>query len=90
METDRTGFFDYDNMTNEQRRSIILEKIEGDIKEVKELLEKPSSDKAVFKLRGKQDAFGATQSKNQLYTREFNTSCSSYQSYTWHPTIFKN
>ena len=56
METDRTGFFDYDNMTNEQRRSIILEKIEGDIKGVKELLEKPSSDNEVFKLRGKQDA----------------------------------
>ena len=56
METDRTGFFEYDSMTNEERKSIILEKIEGDVKEVKKLLEKPISDKEVFKLRGKQDA----------------------------------
>ena len=56
METDHTGSFEYDSMTNEERKSIILEKIEGDIKEVEELLEKPISDKEAFKLRGKQDA----------------------------------
>ena len=56
METDRTGFFEYDSITNEERKSIIIEKIEGDIKEVKELLEKPISDKEAFKLIGKQDA----------------------------------
>jgi hypothetical protein len=56
METDRTGFFEYDSMTNEERKSIIIEKIEGDIKEVKELLEKPISDKEAFKLIGKEDA----------------------------------
>ena len=57
METDRTGFFEYDSITNEERKSIILEKIEGDIKEVKELREKPISDKEAFKLIGKQDAW---------------------------------
>ena len=56
METNRTGFFEYDSMTNKERKSIILEKIEDDIKEVKELLEQPISDKEAFKLRGKQDA----------------------------------
>ena len=56
METDRTGFFEYDSITNKERKSIILEKIEGDIKEVKELREKPISDKEAFKLIGKQDA----------------------------------
>ena len=56
METDRTGFFEYDSMTNEERKSIIIEKIEDDIKVVKQLREKPMSDKEAFKLIGKQNA----------------------------------
>ena len=56
METDRIGSFEHDSMTNEDRKSIIIEKIEDNIREVKERLELPMSDKEAFKLIGKQDA----------------------------------
>ena len=69
METDRTGSFEHDSMTNEDRKSIIIEKIEDNIREVKERLELPMSDKEAFKFIGKQDALERLKVKSTLYKR---------------------
>lgn len=56
METDRTGSFDYDMVTTAERKSILIEKIESDMKEVDQLREQSINTPEIRKLIGKKDS----------------------------------
>lgn len=56
MEIARTGSYEYDNVTTEERRSVIIEKIQEKIQVSKSRLNDPISDKDAYIIAGRIDA----------------------------------